>query len=163
MPKKRNKRPKPPPNKEPKKQGRPSVFSQDVFRKIVDLYGQGLTDIQVAEIIGIHVDTLLDWRKKKLAFSWSVAEAKLLADEMVESSLFQRAIGYNHPEERLFCSEGQVIRAETVKHYPPEPKAQIFWLKNRKPKEWKDRVEIAHEPMGKLFIETSSGKESVDV
>jgi hypothetical protein len=31
-----------------------------------------------------------------------------------------------------------------VKHVAPDTTAQIFWLKNRRPEEWRDRQEIHH-------------------
>jgi hypothetical protein len=38
-----------------------------------------------------------------------------------------------------------VIRAGIVEHYPPDTTACIFWLKNRQPQRWRDRVEVQHQ------------------
>jgi hypothetical protein len=32
-----------------------------------------------------------------------------------------------------------------TKHYPPDTTACIFWLKNRKPREWRNRTELQME------------------
>jgi len=126
------------------KVGRPSLFSEVAGTKITELALAGKTDDQVAEIIGVHVNTIRNWKKNNKQLLWSVNEAKQQADEFVEASLFSRAVGYTHPEERIFCNQnGGITRADTTKHYPPDATSMIFWLKNRKPKEWRDRVEVA--------------------
>ncbi len=43
---------------------------------------------------------------------------------------------------------------EYIKHYPPDPAAAIFWLKNRQPKRWRDRIVNEHEGNLNLTIET---------
>ena len=53
-----------------------------------------------------------------------------------------------HPEEVIFCKTIQgkqkIIRANTIKHYPSDTTACIFWLKNRKSENWRDRKEVEH-------------------
>jgi hypothetical protein len=41
--------------------------------------------------------------------------------------------------------DSKVIRVEIVEHYPPDTTACIFWLKNRQPGRWRDRVDVQHE------------------
>ncbi len=145
-------------DKKPKKLGRPSVFSETVATKMVELAGKGHTDDQVAKIMGLHVNTIRNWRKKKESLMWAVKEAKAVADEAVEASLFHRALGYSHKAEKIFCNkDGDVTRAETVEHYPPDATSMIFWLKNRKPKEWRDRVEVETDSKHTFVLNT--GKE----
>ena len=53
-------------------------------------------------------------------------------------------IGYSVATELLlFAWQGH--RAEIVEHYPPDTTACIFWLKNRQPGRWRDRVDVQHE------------------
>jgi hypothetical protein len=61
---------------------------------------------------------------------------------MVASKLFHRAIGYEHPEDKIFNNNGEEMVVPTIKHYPPDTTAAIFWLKNRQPDKWRDRQEI---------------------
>ena len=37
---------------------------------------------------------------------------------------------------------------ETVKHYPPDTTAAIFWLKNRQVERWRDKQEVDHTTKG---------------
>ena len=37
--------------------------------------------------------------------------------------------------------EGDVTITPIIKHYPPDPVSMIFWLKNRCPKRWRDKID----------------------
>jgi transposase-like protein len=128
--------------------GRPSKFNVAVKEKILELGSAGKTEEQIAEIIGIHVNTLRNWKGKHPDFMWALNESKQVADDLVEASLFSRAVGYSHREEKVFCHEGMIITHETMKQYPPDVTAAIFWLKNRKPDEWRDKHQMALEGGG---------------
>lgn len=119
------------------KQGRPTKFSEALAAKIIDLAGKGKTVEQIAKIVGVSPRTLAFWAANKEEFSQALREAKLTADELVEASLFLRANGYSHPEEKIFCTrDGDIKRVKTTKHYPPDTSAITLWLRNRRPKEW---------------------------
>lgn len=143
--------------KTPKKIGRPSIFSEIVAQKMVSLFEQGKTEDQVAKIIGVTTTTLRNWKSGKQAFLWSVNEAKLKADEMVEASLYHRAIGYSHPEEKVFCNQGVVTTHMTEKHYPPEPTAAIYWLNNRNPNKWKSKVTVFSDESEPIDVKLPDG------
>ena len=69
---------------------------------------------------------------------------KDICDLQVENALFRRAVGYSYDEEvtERVNQDGQeviVSRKTTRKTIPPDTAALIFWLKNRKPEEWKDK------------------------
>jgi hypothetical protein len=66
-------------------------------------------------------------------------DGKEEADKRVERSLCNRAISYSYDAEKIFCDKnGKVTRVPYVEHVPPDVTACIFWLKNRKPPEWRD-------------------------
>jgi hypothetical protein len=127
-----------------KKGPKSSFINKGLSAKIAALYGSGKTDKQVADTIGVSLRTIHYWKSTEPDFLHSLKEGKNAADELVESSLFRRATGYSHDEEKIFVYEGRVIRVKTEKHYPPDVSAQIFWLKNRKPTEWRDTRIIEH-------------------
>lgn len=117
--------------------GRPTKFTDALREKILALYEAGKTDAQVAKIIGVSRRTITNWKGADSEFLLTVKESKSVADDLVEASLFSRATGYSHAEEKIFVYEGHIIRAPTVKHYPPDVTAGIFWLCNRQPDRWK--------------------------
>lgn len=104
----------------------------------------GATLDQMAEFFGCSPRTLDNWLKQhsELAEAYRLGRAE--ADALVAQSLYHRARGYSHPEEQIFCARGEVTRVETVKHYPPDTLAAKFWLMNRQPERWRDKVEHAH-------------------
>lgn len=116
-------------------------FNMDSLKS---LYKQGLKDSQVAEILNVSTRTLSNWKNADKDFLSILKKGKEVADARVERSLFERATGYTHESEEIHVIKGKVVRVKILKHYPPEPVAQIFWLKNRKPDEWRDRQEHEH-------------------
>lgn len=98
----------------------------------------GLTDEQIAHNIGINPDTLYVWKNKYAEISESLKKGKEVVDYEVENALLKRALGYTVKEEKL-TKDGEVIELE--REIPGDVTAQIFWLKNRKPAEWKDKRE----------------------
>lgn len=107
---------------------------------MIALYQAGKTDIQVAEVIGVCEKTINNWKGKHPEFLQALRESKQIADELVEASLFSRAVGYSHPEERVFQNEGIIVTHDTIKQYPPDTTAAIFWLKNRQPDKWREKM-----------------------
>lgn len=125
------------------KAGRPELYNHEVQEKILDLYKQGKTNQQVAEVIGVHVRTIENWLRNKQQLLWAVRENKQLADEIVEASLYSRATGYSVDSVKIFCGkDGEIIEAPFIEHYPPDVNAAQFWLKNRKPKDWREKTEV---------------------
>ena len=98
----------------------------------------GLTDEQIAKNMGIAPSTLYEWKKKSKEFSESLKKGKEVVDFEVENALLKRALGYEYEEETY---ENGILTKKVKKHVAPDTTAQIFWLKNRKPNTWKDKVE----------------------
>jgi hypothetical protein len=131
------------------KLGRPTKYDAE-FVKRAKLCGEaGYTDRQVAEHFGIHFTTLYDWKKDHPDFSLALKVGKESADERVVKSLYNRAVGYSFDSEKIMTlterdgdsSSSHIERVPTIEHVPPDVTACIFWLKNRRPQEWRDRVE----------------------
>lgn len=119
-----------------------STFNPAIHLKMaIPAAGLGLTDKQLAMLFGVSEGTIQNWKRKHPEFLDALNEGKSIADSKVVASLYERATGYSHPEEKIFQFDGEVIRADTIKHYPPDTAAAIIWLKNRRPGEWRDRVE----------------------
>lgn len=119
--------------------GRPSLFNRAVARAIAHMATQGKTDKEIAKILGVSPTSIKDWKATYPDFLALLKKAKEVADDIVEASLFHRAVGYAAPEVKFFSHEGLVVDERVVlKHYPPDVTAQIFWLKNRRPDRWRE-------------------------
>jgi DNA-binding XRE family transcriptional regulator len=126
-----------------KENGRPSKFEQ-VKDMLYKMASYGMTDKQMADVVGVSEQTVNNWKLKDPNFLESLKAEKEIADARVERSLFERATGYSHAEDKIFNDNGTPLVVPTVKHYAPDTTAAIFWLKNRKPKEWRDKQDIEH-------------------
>lgn len=100
----------------------------------------GLTDEQIAKNMGIATSTFYEWKKKEKEFSETLKKGKEVVDFEVENALLKRALGYEYEEETY---ENGVLTKKIKKQVAPDTTAQIFWLKNRQTKKWRDKVEIA--------------------
>lgn len=104
----------------------------------------GLTDEQIAKNIGINRTTLYDWKKKEVNIADALKKGKEVIDFEVENALLKKALGYTITlEEEKLDKDGCVHTLKKDVHIPPDTTAQIFWLKNRQVKKWRDKVEIA--------------------
>lgn len=102
----------------------------------------GLTDEQIAKNIGISRASLYEWKKKEVDIFDALKKGKEIIDFEVENALLKKALGYTITlKEEKLDKDGCVHTLEKDVHIPPDTTAQIFWLKNRKPNNWKDRVE----------------------
>ena len=101
----------------------------------------GLIDEDIAHNVGISPATLYEWKKRFPEISEALKRGKEVVDIQVENALFKRAIGYEYEVVKTILSEKDGKRVEVVKkQMPPDTTAQIFWLKNRKPSTWRDKV-----------------------
>lgn len=119
------------------------VNNNEIKDKLVLVEGwsrDGLTQKQIADNLGINVDTLIEYKKKYPDFSEALKKGKEVVDIEVENALLKRALGYTITlyEEKV-DKDGCVHNLKKDVHVPGETTAQIFWLKNRKPKNWKDK------------------------
>lgn len=92
---------------------------EEVKEKLVLIEGwarDGLTDEQIASNLDISTSTLYEYKNKYSEFSESLKKGKEVVDYQVENALLKNAL------------EGNVT-------------AQIYWLNNRKPKQWKNKRE----------------------
>ena len=99
----------------------------------------GLSDDQIAKNIGINRDTLYRWKKAYPDFSDALKRGKEVIDRQVENALLKRALGYTYDE--VTFEDGVEVK-RVRKQVVPDTTAQIFWLKNRKPDDWRDKREI---------------------
>jgi hypothetical protein len=131
--------------------GRPSKFDKIDWEIVKKMYNQGFTDLEVCRAIGIDESTLTKWKQNNKEFFTSLKGWKEKADEKVEKSLYERAMGYEHDDLYITQYQGEIISEKIKKKYPPDPTSMIFWLKNRKPEQWRDKQEHSFEGIDDLL------------
>jgi hypothetical protein len=124
--------------------GRPSKYKPEFAEQAEKLCDAGATDMELAQHFEVDVVTIYRWRNEHDEFCKAVKAGKDAADDRVERSLFNRAVGYTYESEKVFQFQGAIVRAETTEHVPPDPGAQLNWLKNRRPDKWRDKQDVEH-------------------
>lgn len=115
-------------------------LTEDGLTLIAGWTRQGLTDEQIAHNMDIAYSTFRVWKDRFPAIPAAQKKNKEVVDFEVENSLLKRALGYDYQEERVERSDKDGVKViQTLKHVPPDTTAQIFWLKNRMKKQWKDK------------------------
>lgn len=128
-------------DQEKKAMGRPTKFDPKFLPIVKKMAKLGATDAEIAEALQIDVVTVWRWKCDNEDFCKALKVGKEHADERVKRSLYGRAIGYSHPEDDIKNVNGEIVITPTVKHYPPDTTACIFWLKNRLPDEFRANPE----------------------
>lgn len=113
----------------------------------------GLTDEQIAHNMGISVRSLYEYKERFPQILQSLKKGKEVVDFEVENALLKKARGHKEKVLKAFkikkvkynkdgkrISEIENIEyAEEEVYIPPDTLAQIFWLKNRKKEQWRDK------------------------
>jgi DNA-binding XRE family transcriptional regulator len=139
-------------DKHPGKRGRPSKFTPAMLKQARFLAEKGCTDVEMAGFFEVSEKTLNTWKKEYPDFLESLKAGKAIADDKVQNALFQRAIGFSYPDTHVSNHQGTVTLTPIVKHLPPETTAAIFWLKNRRPAEWRDKVDVNANHVGDFHV-----------
>lgn len=129
-------------------------LTEEGLLKLESWARDGLTDKQIAQNIGITEQTLNNWKKSYPSFFESLKRGKEVVDVQVENALLKRALGYTYDEvtrERVLDYDpttGQVtgshmeVTKKVTKEVQGDTTAQIFWLKNRRPEQWRDKRDV---------------------
>lgn len=120
--------------------GRPSCYRAEYEEQVHKLALLGATDKEIGDFFNVTETTINNWKIAFPEFFESIKRGKIQADAEVAEKLFERAKGYEHPETKVFCHEGDITTYEVVKHYPPDTAAAFIWLKNRRM--WTDRQDF---------------------
>lgn len=130
----------------------------DIESRLPEIEGwarDGYRDEDVAKALGISRPTLYNWRDKYPEFAEALRKGKAVVDAEVENKLLTNAMGHVFWEEtQELCDvrdeetkrlvKKMITTKRVLKYIKPDTTAQIFWLKNRKPHEWRDKQQIEH-------------------
>ena len=107
---------------------------------------QGLFDEQIAKNMGISEATLYNYKNKHPEIKEALRKGKEVVDIEVENAMLKRALGYTvRIVEQKIDKFGDIHNCERDVHVPGDVTAQIFWLKNRRRQQWRDKVEYSND------------------
>jgi hypothetical protein len=124
--------------------GRPSKFKPEFIKQTEKLCSLGATDEDLADFFEVSIRTIANWKAEQPEFLQALKGGKDEADERVERSLYQRAVGYTYDAVHFSSFQGVVTATPHRIHVPPDTTAMIFWLKNRRAEQWRDKTEHVH-------------------
>lgn len=125
--------------------GRPTVYKNEYVDQARALCRLGATETDLANFFKVTVVTIWRWRTKYPEFCSALKIGRDIADDRVESSLYHRANGYTYDTVKIFPPSGKREKPLIVpykEHIPPDTTAAIFWLKNRRRLEWREKPDI---------------------
>lgn len=126
--------------------GRPSSYRDEFAAQAEKLCELGATDMELADFFEVDVRTVYRWKHDHDEFCQALKVGKDVADERVERSLYQKAIGYEQDDVKIFMPANAAVpvyapfRAKVA----PDTAAGIFWLKNRRGSKWRDKQDVEH-------------------
>ena len=151
-------------------------LTEEGLLKITGWARDGLIDKQIARNMGVSYTSLKDWKNQFPEIAEALRKGKEVVDREVENALFKSAIGYTQtirkpvkvrdveydPETGRKVREiERWVAVEEEIHVPPQVTAQIFWLKNRKPDQWREKNDLTLTPSNGVLeslIELERGK-----
>lgn len=93
---------------------------------------------QSCQSVDISTQTLYDTLKDDAYFKEQKDNIDNVVNDVVEQSLNKRALGFTVIEEKL-TKDGEIVKLK--KELPPDTLACMYWLNNRRPENWKNKVE----------------------
>jgi hypothetical protein len=135
------------------KEGRKSTYRKENVSLAQKLAHLGATDRDLADAFGVSIRTISIWQAKHPEFMQALKVGKSEADDRVERSLYQRAVGYSYDAVKIFMPTGakKPVIVPYLEHVPPDVTAGIFWSKNRRPDRWRDTWHL-QAAVGKYLI-----------
>lgn len=135
--------------------GRPTKYSPKYAEQAVALCEHGFTDQELADFFEVNIATLYRWKSAHPEFRDAIKSAGEVADERVERSLYQKAIGYEQDAVKVFmpAGAGEPVYAPIRERVAADTAAAIFWLKNRRKEKWRDKSETGFtDPDGNAIV-----------
>lgn len=128
--------------------GRPTDYRPEFNEQARKLCLLGATDKELANFFDVDERTINNWKTQFPEFLQSIKDGKEHADAYVASRLFARACGYEHKAVKILTvadgnnSGSHVEQVPYIEKYPPDTAAAIFWLKNRRPDQWREKQTV---------------------
>lgn len=136
--------------KKPRKK-RGQSYNPKFREQILCLAEDGKTNEQIAQKLGLCVDTIRNWTSQKEDLIRAIKEKKEPTDNTVEATLLQKALGYHKETVKLFfdTKTSTVVEHRYIEFVEPDTASAIFWLRNRQPDRWRESRNIHIEDASK--------------
>ena len=129
--------------KAPEKTGRKTQYLAPYAKQAERLCKLGATNQDLADFFEVQRSTIWRWGQAHPAFLRATVLGKGPADDRVEMSLYHRAVGYSYEAVKIFLPAGfeNPVIVPYMEHVPPDISAIKYFLKNRRPEQWRDKLD----------------------
>ena len=86
--------------------GRPPKYEKSMAKQAAKLCLLGATDADLADFFEVSVRTIERWQSQHAEFCRAVKVAKEEANDRVERSLYQKAVGFQREAVKIFMPAG---------------------------------------------------------
>lgn len=136
--------------------GRPTKYDVKYNEQVYKLCLLGATDIELADFFEVSEATINNWKLEYPQFLESIKAGKEIANYTIAESLYERAKGCVITKQQAIKvkvdkDSERVEIVDLTETLPPDTTAMIFWLKNRKSAQWRDKQEIDHTTKGEAI------------
>ena len=135
-----------------------SKYETNVAPRLTEVEGwarNGVSDEDIAHNLGVAYSTFRKYKEANAALSAALARGNEVVDLEVEGALLKRCMGYNarvakhykvktidyDENGKKLCEREELKEVCDEVHIPADTTAQMFWLTNRKKKDWKYKPE----------------------
>lgn len=125
--------------------GRPTDYKPEYADLGFRLMLLGLTRKDLAVVFEVSERAIYRWQEQHPEFRQALWRGGVIADSEIAESMYNRAKGAVVPDTHIALHEGMPVITPLQKHYPPDTAAAKMWLTNRRPLEWKNKVEVEAE------------------
>ncbi len=117
-----------------------ALYNPKLFPKTCSFLAQrGATVAEMASACSVNTRTFFRWLVQYPELNDAVTAGKDAFNTRVVRALAERATGFEADvEEVKVLSDGEVVRYNVRKYFPPDVTAGIYWTKNRMPEDWRD-------------------------
>lgn len=122
----------------------PDFLDKEQAQVITHLCMLGATEAELAAYFEVSTKAFNSWVTQFRGVAQAVRQGREIADAKVTASLFKSAIGYEHEDVHISNYMGQITETKIIRRYPPNAQSCMFWLKNRRPDLWKEKVDLEH-------------------
>ena len=141
--------------------GRPTNYKPEYCELGHNYCLLGATNEELADFFGVSRGTIQNWIATYPDFAKALNEGREVVDATVAKRLLSRALGYSHTGTRTLVYRGQPVVVDHTVHYPPDIQACIFWLRNRRRQNWRERVEPAPDDTDDMVAALDAAGESM--
>lgn len=127
--------------------------TSEVLKEVEELSSQSMENWQIWESLGIKRSLFYELKKDNVEFADALERGRRKTIQRVVDAVVKRAEGFEHTEVhkrvrfrdetgKLLDEPRMVVEKEVVKYFPPNVEAQRFYLANKDPDNWKEKLEL---------------------